>query len=258
MHLKTAVRRFLTQLEADGRSPLTVQVYARELDRFARWAGVRKDVAAIRPETLAAYLTDPASRETPCGNARSTRTVNRTRTVLRLFFGYLADRGTIRQSPARLLRNGRSDRPIPTVLSRAEEKAIRVALDGAAKAGALGARDRALFLLLLGSGMRLSAALGLDAGDLDLKDGTAVSRVGKHGRCQRVFLPKDVSRVLKRHLGGATSGAVFQSSRGGRRTPDPSASRGRAPRSLDHLQVAATFRVLWRVQEPNGRLLRRR
>jgi integrase/recombinase XerC len=155
----------------------------------------------------------------PDGTDRSTRTVNRTRTVLRLFFGYLADRGTIRQSPARLLRNGRTDRPIPTVLSKDEEKRTLAALDAAAKENAVGRRDRVLFTLLLRSGMRLSAALGLDVEDLDLAQVTAISRGGKNGRIQEIYLPKDVIRLLKRHLkdrGRGTTGAVFTSSRGRR------------------------------------------
>jgi integrase/recombinase XerC len=219
MLLTTAARRFLTQLEADGRSPLTTRVYRGELDRFIRWAGAKNHVEAIRPDAIAAYLTAPASRVSPDGTDRSTRTVNRTRTVLRLFFAYLADSGTIRQSPARLLRNGRADRPIPTVLSKDEEKRLLTALDAAAKESAVGRRDRVLFTLLLRSGMRLSAALALDVEDLDLAQGTAISRVGKHGRIQGVFLPRDVIRLLKRHLkdrGRDTAGAVFTSSRGRR------------------------------------------
>jgi site-specific recombinase XerD len=215
MLLATAAARFLTQLEADGRSPLTARVYRSELERFIRWAGAKNHVEAIRPDAIAAYLTAPASRVSPDGTDRSTRTVNRTRTVLRLFFSYLADRGTIRQSPARLLRNGRTDRPIPTVLSKTEEKRLLAALDAGATTP-VGRRDRVLFTLLLRSGMRLTAALALDVEDLDLAQGTALSRSGKNGRIQEIYLPKVVVRLLKRHLkdrGRGTSRAVFASSR---------------------------------------------
>ncbi|GJM43202.1 MAG: tyrosine recombinase XerC [Gemmatimonadota bacterium] len=218
MLLTTAARRFLTQLEADGRSPLTVSVYRGELGRFTHWAGSRKHAEAIRPDTIAGYMTDPASRVSPDGTARSTRTVNRTRTVIRLFFGYLVDRGTLRQSPARLLRNGRTGRPIPTVLSRDEEREIRGALDLVAKKNEIGRRDRVLFTLLLRSGMRLTAALALDVQDLDLAQCTATSRSGKNGRTQEVFLTRDVVRLLTRHLKAqaATTGPVFRSSLGRR------------------------------------------
>jgi hypothetical protein len=53
MTLTTASRRFLTQLEADGKSPLTISVYRRELDPFGRWLGAGKDVRTVRPDALA-------------------------------------------------------------------------------------------------------------------------------------------------------------------------------------------------------------
>ncbi len=79
MLLPTAARRFLTQMEADGKSPLTIRVYRGELDRFIRWAGKRNHAEAIHPEAIANYLTAPVSLVAPDGTKRSTRTVNRTR-----------------------------------------------------------------------------------------------------------------------------------------------------------------------------------
>ena len=93
MVFRTAARPFLTQLEADGKSRLTVRVYRSELDRFLRWAGTRSHAETIRSEAIANYLSSPATRVSPDGTARSTGTVNRTRTALRLFFGYLVERG---------------------------------------------------------------------------------------------------------------------------------------------------------------------
>jgi integrase/recombinase XerC len=177
MTLTTATRRFLTQLEADGKSPLTISVYRRELDRFGRWLGAQTDVRRVTPDRLARYLTDPALQVTPSGTKRNARTMNRTRTVLRLLFGYLAMSGTLRHDPSRLLKNARTDRPLPTPMTEAEEARFVRSLDRGAKS-AQGRRDRALFTLLLRSGMRLAAALALDVADLDLRTGTARS-VGK-------------------------------------------------------------------------------
>ncbi|MBZ0269958.1 tyrosine-type recombinase/integrase [bacterium] len=210
MTSRTAIRRFVTQLEADGKSPLTTTVYRSELDRFARWLGSRP-IDRIRPDTLARYLTSPAALQSPAGYPRSARTVNRTRTVLRLFFAYLTEVGTVRRDPARLLKLARTDRGTPTSLTDDEVRRFRHALDVEAKATSIGQRDRALFTLLLDSGMRLSAALGLQVRDLDLETGTA-STTGKHGRVQDVVLPNRVVRVLRQHLKREriTSGPVFR------------------------------------------------
>jgi integrase len=79
----------------------------------------------------------------------------------------------------------------------------------------IGKRDRVLFALLLRSGMRLAAALALDAEDLDLDAETVVTRA-KHARFQRIFLTPDVVRLLRGHLRetSITSGPLFRSTRG--------------------------------------------
>ncbi|MFN8177681.1 MAG: tyrosine-type recombinase/integrase [bacterium] len=214
MTLTTATRRFLTQLEADGKSPLTISVYRHELERFARWLGAGTDVRRVTPDRLARYLTDPSLQVTPSGTKRSARTMNRTRTVLRLLFGYLTLAGTLRHDPSRLLKNARTDRPTPTALTPQEERRFVQALDRQAMSPQ-GRRDRALFTLLLRSGMRLAAALALDVADLDLRTGTARS-VGKHAHVQDVVLPRDVTRLLRSYLadGGIRDGALFRSRRG--------------------------------------------
>ena len=56
MTLRTAIGRFLMQLDADGRSPLTRQVYAGELGRFAKWRGAGTQVRAVRPDDIGAFV----------------------------------------------------------------------------------------------------------------------------------------------------------------------------------------------------------
>ena len=214
MTLTTATRRFLTQLEADGKSPLTISVYRRELERFGRWLGAGSDVRRVRPDALARYLTEPSLLVTPPGAKRNARTMNRTRTVLRLLFSYLTLSGTLRQDPSRLLKNARTDGPLPTPMSEAEERRFVRALDRNLWCRE-GRRDQALFTLLLRSGMRLAAALALDVADVDLRTGTARS-IGKHAHVQDVVLSRDLARLLSSYLRneGVTNGAIFRSARG--------------------------------------------
>jgi site-specific recombinase XerD len=214
MTLKSAVSRFLRQLEADGRSTLTIRVYVGELERFGRWLG-RRPLLKVGPDTIARYLTDPAATVSPDGTERSARTVNRTKTVLRLLFGYLAETGALRKDPSRLLKNARTDRRVPNVFTDDEVGRFERALEAVAVDSAIGKRDRVLFALLLRTGMRLAAALAIDADDFDLDGATVVTR-GKHARVQSVFLPRDVVQFLRGHLEDAaiTSGPVFRSTRG--------------------------------------------
>jgi integrase/recombinase XerD len=216
MLLATAVRRFAVQMEADGKSPLTIRVYVAELERMGRKLGTRVPVRRIRPATLAEYLTSDACRLGRDGRARSARTLNRTKAAIRLLFAYLVDAGTLRESPARLLQNARLDPPLPVTLTEREERQFLHALAVEARESHVGRRDHVLFTLLLRSGMRLSAALALHVNHLDLSNGVAITN-GKHARVQRVFLPRDVVRLLRTHLKRTqiTSGPVFRG-RGGR------------------------------------------
>ncbi len=214
MTLRTALARLLVQMEADGKSPLTVAVYRTELARFVAWAKPGTDARRIRPDTLARYFAGVSPMVTAAGAPRSPRTVNRAKAAIRLLFRYLADTGAIPRDPSRVLKNARTDRPIPTVLSEAEARAFAKALAERA-VDARGKRDQVLFTLLLRSGMRLGAALALDVAYLDLRQGTARSR-GKHAREQLVYLPPDVVKLLRRHVreAGVTEGAIFRGARG--------------------------------------------
>jgi integrase/recombinase XerD len=216
MTLRTAIRRFAVQMEADGKSPLTTRVYVGELERLGRKLGTRVPISRIRPATLATYLVSDACRLGPNGAPRSARTLNRTKTAIRLLFAYLVGAGALKESPARLLQNARLDPPLPVALSDREVKQFLHALGVESRESDVGRRDQVLFTLLLKSGMRLSAALALNVDHLDLRNALAITN-GKHARVQRVFLPRDVVRLLRAHLKrtGTTSGPVFLG-RGGR------------------------------------------
>jgi site-specific recombinase XerD len=115
------------------------------------------------------------------------------------FFDYLVLRGTLRHSPARLRKNGRTNRPIPKALTDDEVRGFEKALAAAAKESAIGRRDHVLFTLLLKGGMRLTAALAIDVKDLNLAECSAVSR-GKHRTIQSAYLPRRVARMLGQHI----------------------------------------------------------
>ena len=70
--------QFVTQIEADGRSPHTIAQYERHVRRLAEWVG-RHYVKRIDHEVLARFLVSDAARLRPDGNPwksahRSTRT----------------------------------------------------------------------------------------------------------------------------------------------------------------------------------------
>jgi len=213
MKLSTAIKRFDTQLRADGKSERTRQAYLRDLRKLEVWLKRDAEVATITPDSLARFLADGN------GGPRSALTVNRTKTALRVFFRFLRDAGYLSENPARLIRSTPTDRRVPSYLSIDEARRL---LDAIANSdGALAKRDHAMFSLLLGTGIRLGSLVALNVGDVNLAEGTVTIKA-KGGREETVFLNARLCRLLRRHieaLGATDVSPLFRSRNGGRLGP---------------------------------------
>lgn len=210
MRFQTAIRRFDTQLAADGRSDHTRRAYVRDVRCLAetlRWPQIRKVTAA----NVAGHFSNRRTSLAPIS-------LNRAKTSARIFFDFLVDGGILTTSPAGLLRNGRAGRPLPRLLAPRESERLLKTLERARDPLAL--RDRALFTLLLTTGVRLGSALDLNVADTDLRRGTLRVR-GKGQTHQIVPLPPRGKAALRAYVAtqranGGLQGPLFPSSRGTR------------------------------------------
>jgi integrase/recombinase XerC len=213
MELSTAVKRFDTQLRADGKSERTRQAYLRDLRKLEAWLKRDVDVSTIIPDTLARFLADGN------GEIGSALTVNRIKTALRVFFRFLSDAGYLSENPARLIRSTPTDRRVACYLSVDEARTL---LDAIANSdSALAKRDHAMFSLLLGTGIRLGSLVGLNAGDVNLAEQTITIKA-KGGREETVFLNARLCKLLARYIKAvsATDGTpLFRSRNGGKLGP---------------------------------------
>jgi integrase/recombinase XerC len=202
MQVQEALEFYVAQLEADGRSPHTIAQYRRHVGVLAGWL-----LAEVDHRVLAVFLADPAARSRPDGGAKKATSVNALRSTLRTFLGYLADAGFLTTNPARLLRRARCSPPPPKAMS--DEEADKVLATLASADGRVAGRDHALVVLLLGAGLRLGAALGLDVEDIDLARGEARLRRDKGDRAEVIVLTEQVVEVLRAHVAERRSGPVF-------------------------------------------------
>ena len=217
MTLADALDRFLVQLHADGRSRHTVGQYRRHVAALTRWlaaSGQLAEAGALDHETIAGFLASAAARSRPDGAGKKATSVNALRTSLRVFCAYLHRAGHVAQDPGRLVKRALCAGGPPKALSPEEQGRFLATL--AAASGPEAGRDHALFHLMLGSGIRLSAALGLDVEHLDLAAGEATIRT-KGDRTERVFLGKELCDHLRRFVGDRTAGPLFTAGAGGRR-----------------------------------------
>ena len=210
------LNRFLTHLGTERRlSPLTVDGYRRELERFgkrleeqgvASWSGV--DVSRVR---------DYVSRRHRQGAGSAT--LQRTLSAIRTFYHFLLREGVVGSNPASGVSAPRGTRKLPDALDVDRVSAL---LDGPVES-VLDVRDRAMFELMYSSGLRLAETVSLDVADLDLKD--ALVQVTGKGAKQRIVPVGATAREwLVRWLGeraglaAAGEGALFVGRRGRRLT----------------------------------------
>ncbi len=241
MRIQHALERFLLQLEADGRSPHTVGQYRRHVLLFAAWLD-REDrsgrVVDVTTDDLAAFLASDTVRNTAAGRTRKPGSANALRGSLRGFFCYLVRAEVLARDPSRLVRRAICAPPPPRALRPAEEERLLAVLRSAE--GPEAERDRVLVVLMLWTGIRLSSALALDVGDVDLEDGALLLRKMKGGRVERVLLDKRARKVLADHIGERTHGAVFRALKGGHITARHAQRRFRAWRERAGIQNSVT------------------
>jgi integrase/recombinase XerC len=183
------------------------------LGKLQGWLKSDVQAATIIPDTLARFLADGN------GEPKSALTINRTKTALRVFFRFLTDAGYLSENPARLIRSTPTDRRVPSYLSIDEARGLLVAITNSDSA--LAKRDRAIFSLLLGTGIRLGSLVALDAGDVNLAEGTVAIKA-KGGREETVFLNARLCKLLARYIKAvsATDGTpLFRSRNGGKLGP---------------------------------------
>lgn len=213
------VDRFLERMAAGrGASEHTIKAYGRDLADLVGFLEGRGVTApsAISPRALRAWLGDLDDRDL------SKATIQRRLSAARTFLKGLVDDGLLEVNPAVGLRQRRSSRHLPGVLSEDEIERLLAAPDASTP---LGLRDRAILELMYSAGTRAAETVGLDRAHLDLARG--VARVLGKGRKERlVAVGRFAKEALHDYLSdprrsspiSAAGDALFLSQRGTRLT----------------------------------------
>jgi site-specific recombinase XerD len=186
-------------------APATVAAYRRDIEAFASWAerSGHSEPGSVDRRLLRRYLAALTTRQ------RAPRTIARTASSLRRYFGWLRHTGVIGVDPTTRLSAPKGAARLPHVL-RADE--LHVMLDDPPKrveadSVAVRARDDAVLELLYGSGLRVSELCGLEAGDVDL-DRRRVVVWGKGSKQRQVPLSAPAIAALRRWLDGSRDALI--------------------------------------------------
>jgi integrase/recombinase XerC len=197
--------RFLAMLAHErGASEHTVRAYAREVRSFAEYLGetMGKDarVGAVEHLHIRAYLGLLYERGLTKASAA------RALAAVRSWFKWLAKEGKVAQNPALLVSTPKLPKHLPRVPSVEEVNRVLNSLEGggAAKAEVSDAaawpeRDRVIFELLYGCGIRNSELVGLDMGSVKWRDDAVLVR-GKGRKERLVPLGDEAAVALKAYL----------------------------------------------------------
>jgi integrase/recombinase XerD len=182
-----AVQGFLALLAA-RRAPRTVDAYRRDLADLARYLG--KPPSGASADEIEGWLADLRGR----GQAPSS--IARRAAAARSFYRHLVTLGVRPDNPAAEVDLPRRRSRLPRALSLAEVERLIEAANGTSPRAL---RDRALIELLYGAGLRVSEAVGLDRGGVDL-DKRLVRAFGKGEKERVVPLGSQAAEALRRYL----------------------------------------------------------
>lgn len=247
-------RAWLARLAGERRLAVrTVTGYGRDLDGFLDFfAGHRggpvdrADLAGLAPADLRAWLADRQRR----GYARSSTA--RALAALRSFLRFLERTHAIACPAARAIRFGGAKRALPRALAPPEAAALtEAAVEAGTRPGWIELRDRALLLLLWGSGLRIGEALALTRGALG-SDPAALRSLavrGKGGRDRRVPVLPEVAEALAAYCAACpwtlpADAPLFRGARGGPLQPAIVQRRVRELRAALGLPETATPHAL--------------
>ena len=185
-----ALVAFDRDLRRRGAAEKTRRAYAIDLGQFARWITGR----GLAPEDVGTRdLRRYAAALSQHGGAPST--VARKIASLRSFYRSLVEHGRVQQNPADLLTAPKSRRRLPRTLKPAEVARL---LDRVPTSTPLELRDRALFELAYGSGLRAEELVNLDVASLD-HDDEQVRVEGKGGKTRVVPVGEHALKALREY-----------------------------------------------------------
>ena len=195
--LATQIERYLQELAREGASPNTIAAYEADLRQFLDFLSP-PELAPPEPPDIDLLIL----REWLTGLYRDQLiavTIRRKLAAVRGLFGFMLREGVVRVNVAKLVRTPKAPKKLPEVMTAEQVNGLIDGVGGANLERPHPARDRAIFELLYGCGVRVSELTGLNLEDLDRSERWLRVR-GKGRKERQVPLPGKAAEALERYL----------------------------------------------------------
>jgi integrase/recombinase XerC len=186
--IQKGIDKFLDSLRGErNASAHTYRAYKKELNQFAQFLGPEMQWKDIDHMTIRGYLSDLQSpyRSKTAKKEKAEKlskvSVARALASLRSMYKWLAREGVVQQNPAKLVSSPKLPKKLPRVPTMEEMNGLLNS--DMPESAAFPERDRAIFELLYGCGLRNSELVGTELDDIEEANGVILVR-GK-GKKQR-------------------------------------------------------------------------
>lgn len=155
--VQKGIERFIRALREKNSSPHTVKAYATDLEVFSEFVGTAAwdDIDHVRIRSFLSHLYDRGLSKT---------SVARSLAALRSMYKWLGREGVVQQNPAKLVATPKLPKKLPRVPTIEELNGV---LDSSMpEAARFPERDRVIFELLYGCGIRNSELTGINLEDI--------------------------------------------------------------------------------------------
>jgi len=185
MDITNAIINYRRHLKRRNCSAHTIKGYMNKLKQFVLWIDV--PLEQVTREKLLYYVDWLISRNL------KPKTINCHISCVRALYEYLQREETLQiTNPVRTGYSMRLPRPLPRFLNDDEVVKLFTVIKTI--------RDRALFMLMLRTGLRVEEVARLTVGAVDLKRKTLFVHLGKGGKDRVVYISTDAHQALAAYL----------------------------------------------------------
>jgi len=196
--LEAAIERYLADLRLHNASAHTLRNYASDLEQFAGYFSPKEQQAPAPTEFTVLHfrewLGDLYRRRL------SPVSVRRKLAAVRSLFQFLAKQGAVPSNIARLVKTPKAPQRLPVVPTAEQTNDLINAVAEDRLERPFPERDRLIFELLYGCGLRVSELVGLDLEDFDFREQWIRVR-GKGRKERQVPYGSTAAAALEKYLG---------------------------------------------------------